>query len=103
MRCARPPRSWPSWPTTSSAASRNRRRNPNDAERGVKIATRPVLLVLLVLIFAGGCGHRRGGIPTSAPAPPPDTSPFPEPKPIPTTPGAPLRLIEEGNASWYGV
>ena len=69
----------------------------------MKIATRPVLLVLLALLFAGGCGHRRGGIPTSAPPAPPSTSPFPEPKPIPPTPGAPLRLIEEGNASWYGV
>ncbi len=70
----------------------------------MRIATRPILLVLL-LVFAGGCAHRhRGGIPTSAPpAPPPSTSPFPEPKPIPTTPGGPLRVIEEGNASWYGV
>lgn len=66
------------------------------------MASRPFLLALLALLSAGGCAHRRGGIPTSAPAPPPDTSPFPAPTPLPA-PAGPLRTIEEGNASWYGV
>jgi rare lipoprotein A len=70
----------------------------------VRIASRTALLVLLALLFAGGCGHRhRAGIPTTAPpTQPPSTSPFPPPTHIPS-PSAPLRLIEEGNASWYGV
>jgi rare lipoprotein A len=70
----------------------------------VRIASRPALWVFLALLFAGGCSHgHRAGIPTTAPpAPQPDTSPFPPPSKIPQ-PSAPLRMIEEGNASWYGV
>jgi rare lipoprotein A len=70
----------------------------------VRISPRPVLLALL-LVFAGGCAHRhRGGIPTSAPpTSPTGTTRAPAPAPAPTAPAGPLRLIEEGNASWYGV
>ena len=64
-----------------------------------------ILLVLLAMLFAGGCAHRhRGGIPTTAPpAPPVETKPTPAPTPAPRSPAGPLRMIEEGNASWYGV
>ena len=68
-------------------------------------ASRPVLWVFVLLLFAGGCSHgHRAGIPTTAPPtqPAPEPSPFPPPTKIPE-PSAPLRLIEEGNASWYGV
>lgn len=65
-----------------------------------------VFVAVLLLVFAGGCAHRhRGGVPTSAPAPPSTGTPAPTPAPpaAPTAPGGPLRFIEEGIASWYGV
>lgn len=53
------------------------------------------------LLLAGGCAHRhRAGIPTTAPPPPASA---PAPAPVPTRPAGPLRVIEEGYASWYGV
>ncbi len=68
----------------------------------MNLIPRPAVIALLAMLFAGGCAHRRG-IPTTAPPAPPSTTPAPGRTPAPSTPAGPLRFIEEGNASWYGV
>jgi rare lipoprotein A len=59
---------------------------------------RKLMLILAAACFAAGCAHRHPR--ASRPAPPAPTS-----APVPSTraPAAPLKMIEEGIASWYGV
>jgi rare lipoprotein A len=59
-------------------------------------------LFFLLALTAAGCAHRhpRAGRPVP-PAPAP--SPAPSREPAARAPAGPLKLIEEGIASWYGV
>jgi rare lipoprotein A len=59
---------------------------------------RKLMLIFVAACFTAGCAHRHPR--ASRPAPPPPTS-----APVPSTraPAAPLKMIEEGIASWYGV
>ncbi|MBI3662191.1 MAG: septal ring lytic transglycosylase RlpA family protein [Acidobacteria bacterium] len=66
----------------------------------MRFSPRPALAVFLAVLFAGGCAHRHV-VRTPPPTPPP--SPTPGPAPAPAVPSGPMRVIEEGNASWYGV
>jgi rare lipoprotein A len=75
----------------------------------VKRLAQTILLAAALLALAN-CGHKR--VAANPPPPPPSPSPFPtqpptvEPGPVPVRvppPGASLRVIELGMASWYGV
>lgn len=61
-------------------------------------------MALLLTLLVAGCAHHHPRV-SPPPSPPPTTTPPPAPAKAPRTsaPAGPLRLLEEGNASWYGV
>jgi peptidoglycan lytic transglycosylase len=57
---------------------------------------------ITLFLIVGGCAHPRPRT-TRGPAPPPAPAPSPAPPRTPARPPAPGSLLEEGQASWYGV